>query len=314
MCVRILLTLSLAFSAMGVVNGGSPAERPVSQDWMLRAQQAVGKGVPVEDLVREFARSHHDPEAFPAKSSEWTEPYLNLVPVDLDGDGVQEQVLFISGAYKDQTRVYVLKRRHDNWQIVYTHQAWAHNEPPPYDVLECGGGRHAVRFVHMEAHGTGIWQYTNLFLRAVDGDVVCGLESVEEHNLALLGYNLNGNAHASKVTVHGDDLHVTYAYEFYAGFSLVEKLKVDAGNAKDGDLLVKGTAEVTYRWEPMARKYKVVSSPLSESQIRCFTHLDDERLFGRAYRRELETLAKDGTPAQQSLARYFLRMISRETR
>lgn len=304
---RILLTLSLALSAAGWAHGGSHPEHPVSKNWMLRAQKAVEKGVPVEALVREFARTHRDPEAFPAKSSEWTEPYLNLVPVDLDGDGIQEQVLFISGAYKDATRLYVLNRRQDYWQIAYTHQAWGHNEPPTFEVLDCGDGKHAFRFVHVEGYGTGSWQYTNIFLRAVNGNVVCGLETVDEHNLALLGHNLNGNAHASKITAKGDSLCVTYAYEFYGGFTLMEKLKLDDDGAKDGDLLIKGTAEVIYRWEPAGRKYKVVSSPLSESQIRCFTRISDEALFRSAYRRELEALAKSGTPTQQALARYFLR-------
>ena len=305
---RALLICFCAPCAMGWANERVPTLNPVPQDWVDRARKAVEKGAPIGDLVREFARTHHDPEAFPAKSSDWTEPYLSLVPVDLDGDGIQEQVLFISGAYKDQTRLYVLRRLNDRWVVAYTHQAWAHNEPPTYEVLDCGEGKHAFHFVHLEGYGTGSWQYTSLFLRAVGGNVVCGLEIVDEHNLALPGYDLIGNAHSSKITVRGDDLSVVFTYEFNGGFSLLEKLKIGTNDSKDEDVLVKGTAQVTYRWEPGAKKYRLIHAPLTEDQLRCFTRLYDERLFCKAFKNELRSLAERGTPSQRVLARYFLRM------
>lgn len=301
-----LLIGAFTFGEMVWAGGNLPGTKPVPLDWVVRAQQAIEKALPIDGLVREFASNHRDRDVFPAEHEGWMAPYLQIVPVNLDGDSTPEQLLFISNASLDRTRLYVLKRLSDRWEVIYTHQAFAHNEPPQFEILDCGPGKKLISVLNVEGVGTGSWEFTRLFLRSAAGRVVSGAEIAEDHNLALMGYDLNGHVESSRIKAEGDDLHVRYSYEFEAGYSLWGKLKLPDDNIKTQGTLIKGTADVTYRWDAMLNKYRVTSSPLTEDQIRCFTRIQDESLFRKAFRKELQTLAKKGTPDQQKVARHFL--------
>jgi hypothetical protein len=305
---RAFLIAVLAWTSTAWAEVRQPDQGTVSIEWIERAQKTIQGNGSIDDLVREFAAGHPDKEVFPQAASKWVEPYLNLVSVDVDGDGVPEQLLFISGTYKDDVQFFILKRGVDRWEVVYQQRVLAHNDPPDFAVLEGTQGRKTIELIQMYGRGVGSWQYARQFFRVVDGGIAKALEIAKDYNQALVGDDLRGSAESTRVEASGDELRVTYAYHFYGGYSLFEKLGIETDIADNEGTLMKGTIDVVYRWDAAQRKYLLLSSPLSERQLRCFMRIEDEALFRRAFRKELQTLASKGTPIQKKLARYFLRV------
>lgn len=267
----ILFLLCLCGTALQAGHPEKRESRWVPDAWVARARLLKGTdGEDVGSVVDAFAKEHSN-RVLEVASGEERDPYPNLSFADLDGDGRPEGILFIGFHGEANSQLYLMREEGTRWRILHQEYVWMHNEAPRFQVLSASNGPSVFMLTHLYERGSGIWLFSRRFYRMTPRGFAQVLETVETSNFSLGTELVNGHADSKEIGVDGNDLLMTFAYEFEAGYLLQKDIGLGDEDAYKQMSLLKGEALARYRWDPRSNAYRIVPAALNAAKTRCFS-------------------------------------------
>ena len=239
---------------------------------------------------------------------------FNPMFVNLDGAVTDELICFLGW---DDTHPYltVFKKIKGGWYLLYLEGIDTFYEVPP--VLVAGGfsKNKVFYFSHVDDHGSGIYVSNYSFYKLINNRVYKCLSIVDDAHIYGWGLFLNQKVKTSfQFGGIRDDINVSYIYNFFPG----AVREGDCPWCSNEDIpLVSGDNNIFYEWDDKRKKYKL--SPLADNdpdnltaqKIACFGDFGNDKLFVKAFRKEIDEKMKEGTPEQKKLLKQYLALVEK---
>jgi hypothetical protein len=292
--------------------------KKIPDSWIKRATQFNYKKADT-GLLSEFAKLVKPDTLFNPHTMHVNPDYgfvFNSVRVDLDGDG-NDELLCLQGWDVDDPYLCVFKQVNNDWYLIYIEEiATFYNSPILYIANNYSKNK-TFYLRRVYDHGSDVYVDGYSFYKLTDNHVYKCLNIVNDAHIDGWGLYINQSV-KSAFEFSGDsndNLSVTYSYNFYPGTIY----KTDCPWCSHDDIpLIKGEDVVDYVYKNKEHRYyldipayKNKIDDLTGEKIACFSDFGDDSLFVKAFRRQIDTTIKIGTPQQKKILRKYLLLVDK---
>ena len=241
---------------------------------------------------------------------------FNCISIDLDGDQKNE-MLCLLGWDVYRPWLCVFKQVDGAWYLVYKEEINTFYSSPTIYIANNYSYEKTFYLRRVYDHGSGVLIDGYSFYKLDNYHVYKCLDIINDAHIDGWGLYLNQSvkSHFEFSGDSNDDLSVNYSYNFFPGSIYKSDFSWDAHE----DLpLINGEDNVDYIYDNKEHKYKMdipryknQSTDLTAEKIKCFGDFGDDSLFVKAFRRQIDTTLKIGTPLQKKLLRRYLSLASK---
>ena len=241
---------------------------------------------------------------------------FNVIQTDLDGDG-KDELLCLQGWDVADPYLCVFKEVDSNWYLVYKELIDTFYGSPTLYIANNYSKNKTFYLRRVYDHGSGVYIDGYSFYKLVNNKVYQCLNIINDAYIDGWGLYMN-QAVKSKLNFMGDsqdDLSVEYSYNFFPG----SIYKSDCPWCSHEEIpLVNGEDDVDYVYDEKAHQYKLDIPPykntavdLTAEKIACFSDFGNDSLFVKAFRRQIDTVIKIGSPVQRKILRKYLLLVTK---
>jgi len=289
------------------------AWRKIPDSWINRALR-FNYGKVDTTLLHEFA-NFIKPDTLNNPHTEHVDPnyglIFNCMSVDLDGDR-QDELVCLAGWDVYSPYLAVLKQVNGVWYLIYKEEIDTFYNSPTIYVANNYSREKTFYLRRVYDHGSGVYIDDDSFYKLDNNQVYKCLDIVNDAHIYGWGLFINQSV-KSDFEFDGDSddaLSVNYTYNFFPGSIYPSDYSWDGHEDKP---LINGEDAVDYIYDSKKHKYKLdiptyenTATNLTAEKIACFGDFGDDSLFVKAYRRQIDTVIKIGTPWQKKLLRKYL--------
>jgi hypothetical protein len=241
---------------------------------------------------------------------------FNSVFVDLDGDNNNE-LLCLQGWNEYRPTLCVFKQVKGEWYLIYKEDIDTFYASPVLNIANNFSKNKVFSLRRVYDHGSGVYLDGVSFYKLIDNKVYKCLDIVNDAHIYGWGMFLNQSV-KSRFEFKGDsddELEVTYTYNFFPG--AVDK-KDCSWCAHEDVSLIAGEENMSYVYNDkkhtyaLDKDYRNSALDLTPEKIACFGDFGNDSLFVKAYKRQIDTTIKIGSPIQKKLLKKYLAMVDKD--
>lgn len=294
--------------------------KKISDSWIEKAKRFNYNRREDTSLISEFSKLIGS-DTIPYAHTEHVDPdygrIFNEVSIDLDSDG-QAELICLQGWDVYRPVLCLFKQIDGNWYLIYKEQIDTFYGSPTIYVANNYSRNKTFYLRRVYNHGSGVYVDGYSFYKLIDNQVYHCLDIVNDAHIYGWGLFMN-QAVKSDFDFRGDmvdEISVNYSYNFFPG-------SMGTGDCSwcthEDTPLIKGEDNVTYTYNSKKHKYIFEAAPyqnsatdLTEEKIKCFGDFGNDSLFVHAYRRQIDTVLKMGSPLQKKILKKYLRLVKKD--
>lgn len=237
---------------------------------------------------------------------------LNPIFADLDGEAGEELICILAWD-KNYPSMAVFKKTGSNWHLLYLEDYYMFYREPDLYVANNYSKNKTFYLRTVYNRGSGIFSDGYKFYKLINNKVYCCLETVHESHIAGFQLYINYEV-SSEVQFDGlkdDQIIIDYTYNF---------MGASDGSGNEYIDLINGKAGVAYKWNDKSKRY-LLDIPtyqgyygLTAAQVACLGNLGDDKLFIRAFQKEINDKLGSGTAQQKKVLAHYLAKAKKEKR